>query len=131
MPLSAKAQAERRARLKSFQEPKKISRRRCSNCDKAFPKTRYNRKFCDKKCKREYEQNGGTAFGPLKTRLEKLVRSITDAQYRVLCAANAEMWGRIHALELALSQSPNPPIPGLPANTSQNFPPLLPHGHAR
>jgi hypothetical protein len=79
MPLSAKAQAERRARLKRLAEPKKIRRARCANCDKPFPKTKPNRKFCKKECKREYEQNGGTAFGPLKTRLEKLVRQITGA----------------------------------------------------
>jgi hypothetical protein len=73
MPLSAKAQASRRAQLKKLEDPKKVRKMRCHNCNKLTPKNRYNQKFCSLQCKREYEQNGGTAFGPLKTRLEKLV----------------------------------------------------------
>lgn len=111
MPLSAKAQAERRARLKRLEEPKKIRRARCANCDKPFPKTKPNRKFCKKECKREYEQNGGTAFGPLKTRLEKLVRQITGAlELRLTFFEILEK--RVRDLEASTpSQSPSQPSP--------------------
>jgi hypothetical protein len=116
MPLSAKAQAERRARLKRLAEPKKIRRARCANCDKPFPKTKPNRKFCKKECKREYEQNGGTAFGPLKTRLEKLVRQITG----VLELRHTFLEKRVTKVEAALMlsapvQSPSQPSPSAQA----------------
>jgi hypothetical protein len=112
MPLSAKAQAERRARLKRLQDPKKIRRARCANCDKPFPKTKPNRKFCKKECKREYEQNGGTAFGPLKTRLEKLVRQITGA----LELRHTFLEKRVTILEgSAPVQSPSQPSPSAQA----------------
>jgi len=112
MPLSAKAQAERRARLKRLEEPKKIRRARCANCDKPFPKTKPNRKFCKKECKREYEQNGGTAFGPLKTRLEKLVRQITGA----LELRHTFLEKRVTKIEgSALVQSPSQPSPSAQA----------------
>lgn len=78
MPLSAKAQAERRANLKKFEEPKKPGRRvRCDNCDTRFHKSRKDQRFCCANCRKEFFANGGSAFGPLKVRLEKLVRSIT------------------------------------------------------
>jgi hypothetical protein len=98
MPLSAKAQAMRRARLKRLKDPKKVRKMRCHNCNKLTPKNRYNQKFCSPLCKREYEQNGGTAFGPLKTRLEKLVRSITGA----LELRNTFLEKRVTKLEEAL-----------------------------
>jgi len=116
MPLSAKAQAERRARLKKFETPKKIRKARCANCDKPFPKTKPNRKFCGKQCKREYEQNGGTAFGPLKTRLEKLVRQITLEDRLADALARLEM--RIAALESTPAQSPSQPSPSASATTA-------------
>ena len=133
MPLSAKRQAERRAAKKRLEDPKKFPRKHCRNCNKLFPMTRPNRGFCSTKCVREFHQNGGNAFGPLKIRLEKLVREIAGAsslhwvaQYKVLCEANADMWARIHALESALwarihalesalSQSPSQPSPSASA----------------
>lgn len=33
-----------------------------------------HKRFCSENCKKEFHQNGG-AFGPLKARLEKIVRS--------------------------------------------------------
>jgi hypothetical protein len=126
MPLSAKAQAERRARLKKFETPKKIPRRRCANCDKPFPRTKPNRKFCGKQCKREYEQNGGTAFGPLKTRLEKLVWGITAELERRLNVQGRAI-GNLERVVfeafpnefgLAPSQSPSQPSPSETVKTS-------------
>jgi hypothetical protein len=91
MPLSAKVQAARRAKSKSLADPTKVRKMRCHNCNKLTPKNRYNQKFCSITCKREYEQNGGTAFGPLKTRLEKLVREITKDLSKRLGIAEAQL----------------------------------------
>jgi hypothetical protein len=125
MPLSAKAQAERRARLKKFEPPKKIPRRRCANCDKPFPKTKPNRKFCGKQCKREYEQNGGTAFGPLKTRLEKLVWGITaelerrlNVQGRAIGNLERMVYETATVPQSTPSQSPSQPSPSETVKTS-------------
>src|SRR5271154_2023750 len=52
---------------------KKFPKKRCLNCDKKFEKTKPNRKFCKQDCKDEYNRHG-SAFGPLKTRLERIVK---------------------------------------------------------
>lgn len=80
MPLSAKDQAARRARLAGgwniARNPKDCPKVRCKNCPKFFLKVRYNKAFCSTKCKNEFERNGGTAYAQLKPKLEKLVRSL-------------------------------------------------------
>jgi hypothetical protein len=75
MPLSAKGQAQRRARIKKLETPKIARRRKCLNCDELFrPERPYPvQKFCKDACRKEFHANGGNAFGPLKARLEKLV----------------------------------------------------------
>jgi hypothetical protein len=77
MSLSAKRQAELRAAKKKLEPAKVFPRKRCLNCDTPFPKTHPKKKFCCDNCRKEFHANGGNAFGPLKTRLEKLVRQIT------------------------------------------------------
>lgn len=56
-------------------EPIRYKRKRCRNCDKKFPLTKPNRQFCTTACKNEYGRHG-SAFGPLKIKLEKLVRKL-------------------------------------------------------
>jgi len=51
----------------------KFPKKRCLNCDKKFEKNRPNRKFCQQSCKDEYNRHG-SAFGPLKTRLERIIK---------------------------------------------------------
>jgi hypothetical protein len=55
---------------------KKFKRRRCDNCGDWFPLTKANRKFCKDQCKDEFH-NHGSAFGPLKVTLTKLVEKLT------------------------------------------------------
>lgn len=42
------------------------------NCNKMYLKTRKNKKFCSRECQTEYGRYG-SAFGPLKERLLKLI----------------------------------------------------------
>jgi hypothetical protein len=76
MPLTPAAQRERRAKLKP--EPE-YETKRCKNCAKFFKRVikgrGSNKEFCTVKCKREFHGMGGNAFGPLKTKLEKLVKT--------------------------------------------------------
>jgi ribosomal protein L37AE/L43A len=77
MPLSPRRQAELRAEKKKLEEPKKLGpRKRCDNCDKRFHKNRKDQRFCCGNCRKEFFANGGNAFGPLKVRLEKLVKQL-------------------------------------------------------
>lgn len=50
---------------------------RCHNCDKLTIKnpTQPKQRFCSDACRYEYNKHGA-AFGPLKAKLEKLVRQI-------------------------------------------------------
>lgn len=50
-------------------------RRRCRNCGELFEPKRSWQHFCREACKAEFHRYG-SAFGPLKERLTKLVRSI-------------------------------------------------------
>lgn len=84
MPLPPAVRAERRAKAKLTQETTKKRRVRCDNCNELFEKTRKDHRFCKEGCRKEFFANGGNAFGPLKTRLEKLVRSITGEMERNL-----------------------------------------------
>ena len=47
------------------------------NCNAWFPLTKPNRKFCCSKCKDEFGQHG-SAFGPLKTRIETMMKRHTN-----------------------------------------------------
>jgi ribosomal protein L37AE/L43A len=125
MPLSAKRQMELRADKKEAAGPKKLGpRKRCDNCDKRFHKNRKDQRFCCANCRKEFFANGGNAFGPLKVRLEKLVKQLVrplevrltsfDKRLReideVLQAA-AQDWLSSLLRESVPSQSPNPPSP--------------------
>lgn len=104
---------ERRAKLRRLR-PKKLSRKRCKNDGKLFDVTKPNREFCCDNCRKEFHANGGNAFGPLKTRLEKLVRQITNQHEGKLGVLEV----MVHNLRDTVSQlqresdpaqSPNPP----------------------
>jgi len=115
MPLSPQKQAERRARLKTAPVfPKKA----CGNCGKPFLQTTYNKKFCKRKCKDEFQQ-----VGPLKLKVEKLVKGYVrelearisryeDHLNRLLGPAVGDIVIRLQQLE-----SKTPPLPS-PANRS-------------
>jgi protein-arginine kinase activator protein McsA len=59
--------AVRRKRLK-------LRRKRCANCDNRFWQVRSDQRFCCGNCRKQFFANGGNAFGPLKSRLEKMIR---------------------------------------------------------
>lgn len=59
----------------------RYKRKRCENCDKKFPLTKPNRRFCTTACKNEYGRHG-SAFGPLKIKLEKLVRKLVATEVK-------------------------------------------------
>jgi hypothetical protein len=73
MSLSPKVRRERRALAARYREPKKFTRRRCDNCGKFYLKTRDNKKYCSLQCKDEFNRHG-SAFGPLKDYLTKLIK---------------------------------------------------------
>ncbi len=109
---------ERRARLKRLEDPKKFKRRRCKNDGVLFLVTKPNREFCSDNCRKEFHANGGNAFGPLKTRLEKLVRAITrDLEGRLNTQGRAI--GKLERIvfELAPEQFESAPVqsPSLPS----------------
>jgi hypothetical protein len=54
-------------------------KRRCDNCCTFYPLTKPWRKFCKPLCKKEFHQHG-SAFGPLKERIAKLIRKEVAAQ---------------------------------------------------
>ena len=70
MPVSAKRQAELRAMKR---EPRELKRKRCDNCGKPFVSDHPRKRFCAKTCSDEFHRYGA-AFGPLKEKMEKLVR---------------------------------------------------------
>ena len=81
MPVSPLKRRERRAYEKSQRGAsvavtvkKKPRRKRCENCNALMEMRVEHKRFCCDNCRKEYHQNGG-AFGPLKGRLERLVRS--------------------------------------------------------
>jgi hypothetical protein len=57
----------------------RYKRKRCRNCDAKFLLTKPNRLFCSTACKNEYGRHG-SAFGPLRVKLEKLVRKLVEAE---------------------------------------------------
>ena len=118
MPVSPRRQAELRAQKKRLEDPKKLRRKHCKNCNKLFPLTKPTREFCCDNCRKEFHANGGNAFGPLKTRLEKLVRGITrgfEGKLGVLECLVQNLREAVSMLqrEAAASQPPNQsnPVP--------------------
>jgi len=104
MSLSPKVRRERRAFAAKLKDRKPKRRGRCANCFKMYVDESPNqiKKFCGDQCKKEFHAHG-SAYGPLKVRLEKLVRQITR-----------ELEVRVKNLEAALkevSRSPNQPNP--------------------
>lgn len=79
--------------------PAKFPRRRCDNCGEFYPQTRKHKRFCKEQCKKEFHQHGA-AFGPLKQRLEKLIRKEVAGQVGIEVARtiarelNAELLAR-------------------------------------
>jgi ribosomal protein L37AE/L43A len=115
---------ELRADKKQAAGPKKLGpRKRCDNCDKRFHKNRKDQRFCCANCRKEFFANGGNAFGPLKVRLEKLVKQLivpldlrlTSFDKRLLKIEEAlrdrPWFPRYGMRESDPSQSPNPPTP--------------------
>jgi hypothetical protein len=54
-------------------EQKEYPRKRCLNCPRFFSQTRPDRKFCGERCRKQFHENNGTAYGALKQKLEKLI----------------------------------------------------------
>jgi protein-arginine kinase activator protein McsA len=104
---------ELRADKKQAAGPKKLGpRKRCDNCDKRFHKNRKDQRFCCANCRKEFFANGGNAFGPLKVRLEKLVKQLVTPLELRLTSFEKRLLKIEEALrESAPSQSPNPPNP--------------------
>lgn len=55
----------------------KRKRKRCDNCGEWLELTKVNRRFCNTECKNEFHSHG-SAFGPLKTKIETLIRKHVD-----------------------------------------------------
>ena len=76
MPLSPTVRRERRAKAKRLEDPKIKRRKRCANCGELFEPTKPHKRFCKEACRKEFHHHG-SAFGPLRDKLVKLVREIT------------------------------------------------------
>lgn len=77
-------------------EPKKpgdLPKKRCRNCNKPFPLTKVNRAFCRQECKNEFH-NFGSAYGPLKARLEKMIVVEARRQSRLQARAQFNDYAR-------------------------------------
>lgn len=68
---------------------KPLKRRRCDNCSELFPRTRRWQRFCCAECKNEFHRHG-SAFGPLKDKLTKLVRSLVQQMIEPVVKAEVE-----------------------------------------
>ena len=107
MSLSPKVRRERRAFAAKLKDRKPKRRGRCANCFKMYVDESPNqiKKFCGDQCKKEFHAHG-SAYGPLKVRLEKLVRQ-----------GGRELGARVRSLESevlvlkATSQLPSQPNP--------------------
>jgi hypothetical protein len=97
--------ATRRERYKAKKEdaleanpPQKVKRRRCRNCGSFTPLNRPNKIFCSEECGREFRRHG-SAFGPLKFQLEKLVRAWMKSYQQDMDANFIRLQKRVDALE--------------------------------
>lgn len=73
-------------------------RKRCRNCDKPF-QTKLNWKtrkvlFCSDACRKEFHHHG-SAFGPLRIKLEKMI----DSRFRELVKKISGLEQRVSRLE--------------------------------
>lgn len=68
------------------------------NDGKLFDVTKPNRRFCSQSCKDEYHRHG-SAFGPLKERLEKLVASLAEEKFKPLQSEIKKLDERLQAIE--------------------------------
>ena len=77
MSLTPEVRRKRRALAARLKDPKPKRRGRCLNCFKLYVDESPNqrKKFCSKQCKEEFRSHG-SAFGPLKAKLEKLVHQM-------------------------------------------------------
>lgn len=104
MPLSPQGQRERRERIKRLSDPPKLRQIHCRNCGKrsSVPPNVQVKLFCSPLCKAEYHRHG-SAFGPLKTKLENLVKRYMNSGMAVIYAAQveqvADLEKRVAALE--------------------------------
>ena len=74
MPTPAEVRRERRAAVNRVKDPTIYPRRHCRNCNKWFWRVRPNKLFCSVQCSREFKRYG-SAFGPLKDYLTKLIET--------------------------------------------------------
>lgn len=79
---------------------KPLRRRRCDNCFGIFQPTKKWARFCKDQCRKEFHQHG-SAFGPLKTRLEKLTVATVKE-----CVKSIE--ARLTVIEKALLENREP-----------------------
>lgn len=79
MPLPPEVRRERRAAAKRADPDQEFPRRHCHNCNAWYRKTRKNKRFCSKECKEEFRRYG-SAFGPLKTWLTKLIEESSKGE---------------------------------------------------
>lgn len=56
--------------------PKHYRRMRCDNCFAPTPKRTGNKRFCSDQCRKEFHRHG-SAFGPLRVKLEKIIAQAT------------------------------------------------------
>lgn len=90
-------------------EAKKLRRRRCRNCDVLFQPSQETHWFHTDQCRYEFHKHG-SAFGPLKIKLEKLVVKMMRAEMQSFNETVKLLDRRITELERDL-KSPGPPAP--------------------
>jgi hypothetical protein len=99
-PAKRRVKREQAKRIETVLNPPKSRKRRCANCNALFPvtKPRANppQRFCKDECRKQFA-HFGCAFGPLKTKLEKIVRKMTAETVMV-------MGRRITEIELKLAK---------------------------
>lgn len=82
----------------------KLEPRRCANDNRKFQPKLKIQKFCSDQCRKQFHRYG-SSYGPLKTGLEKIIKSMgdriaEDVQYQIQCAlAEFSPYKRIQQLE--------------------------------
>ena len=109
MPLPPKVRRDRRAALKKFHPAQPVRRKACANDGKLFTPIRPNQKFCCEECRWEFHHNGGNAFGPLKTRLEKLVVRLVKERQGEFERRLELLTESVEMLRVAQTQTPGTP----------------------
>jgi hypothetical protein len=87
---------------------KTYGRAKCKNCDQRFIKLRPNQEFCKFKkdgtasnCKNEFHRNR-SAFGPLKGKIEGMIREHTKERHQGYKNALLTLTGSVNAITEAL-----------------------------